>query len=203
MTSPDGRAAVQATGPPTTQPVTAGRLADLAALFGRNKTTDGCWCLWFIIRAKDCHAGWGAVNKARFADLTAASATPMGVLAYRDGKPIGWCAAGPRERYARALAAPTLAGHDPAEDSGAWLVPCFFVRRDARRTGVTHALLARAVDLAREHGATAIEGFPLAGGQRRPASDAYVGVEPLFADCGFRPIRRPSTNRVVMRRDLV
>jgi hypothetical protein len=29
-----------------------------------------------------------------------------------------------------------------------------------------------------------------------------VGVEPLFAACGFEAVRRPSANRVIMRRDL-
>jgi GNAT superfamily N-acetyltransferase len=177
-------------------------LGDLGRLFGQNKTTDGCWCLWFIIRVKECHAGWGRVNKDRFARLSEESTTPMGVLAYRDGEPVGWCAAGPRSRYARALGTPTLAGHEAAEDDRVWLVPCFFVRRDARHSGVTHALLTHAVRLAADHGAMAVEGFPLAGDRRRSASDAYVGVEPLFAACGFTPVRRPSAHRVIMRRDV-
>ena len=111
-------------------------------------------------------------------------------------------AAGPRSRYHRALGTPTLAGRDPAEDSTTWLVTCFYVRRDARRTGVTRALLQGATALAREHGASAIEGWPLTGTGRRPAGEAYVGVEPLFSSCGFTTIRHPSTARVIMRLEL-
>jgi GNAT superfamily N-acetyltransferase len=81
-------------------------------------------------------------------------------------------------------------------------VTCFYVRRDARRSGVTRALLQGATALARQYGATAIEGWPLAGTGRRPAGEAYVGVEPLFASCGFETVRQPSAARVVMRLEL-
>jgi GNAT superfamily N-acetyltransferase len=208
------------TSPLTIAPVTAERLDDLAALFATNKTTDGCFCMWFLGPVKECHAGWGAVNQARFRSFTTTSETPVGLLAYHDDvssrerldslhsssrerlEPAGWCAAGPRSRYGRMLRAPVLRDRDPAEDDSVWLVPCFFVRRTARRTGVTRALLDAAVGLARRHGASAIEGFPLAGDQRRSTGDAFVGVEPIFASCGFTVVARPSATRVVMRRDL-
>ena len=80
-------------------------------------------------------------------------------------------------------------------------MPCFFVRSGARRGGITHALLTAAVGLARRHGATAVEGWPLAGdGPHR--TDRYLGTEPLFAAAGFTDVARPSPRRVVMRLDL-
>jgi GNAT superfamily N-acetyltransferase len=183
-------------------PLTAQRLADLDALFGTNKTTAGCRCMWFLVPSKQCNEGWGDVNRAAFADITRSEPAPTGLLAYRDGEPVGWAAAGPRERYSRALRSPILKQRDAAEDGSSWLVPCFFVRRDARRAGVTRALLEAAVALARTHKATAIEGFPLAGDRRRSTMEAFLGVEPLFASCGFTVVARPSASRVVMRRAL-
>ena len=180
--------------------VTADRLPDLATLFGSNKTTAGCYCMWFLVPAKECSAGWNGGNRVAFEAATGAAAEPMGLLAFRDGEPIGWCAAGPRTRYARALRSPVLAARDA--DARVWLVPCFYVRRDARRSGVTRALLEAAVALARTHRATAIEGFPLGGDKRRGTGDAFVGVEPLFASCGFTVVDRPTSSRVVMRREL-
>lgn len=140
-------------------------------------------------------------NHRLFCDLVEDRAEPVGLLAYRDGEVVGWCAAGPRSRYVRALRTPTFKGHDPAEDETVWLVPCFYVRREARREGVIRALLEGAVDLARKHEATAIEGFPFASGAKR-SKDIMVGLEPLFASCGFSATRRPSPARVVMRRQL-
>jgi GNAT superfamily N-acetyltransferase len=191
-----------AIGAVTIEAVTADRLPDLATLFGSNKTTTGCYCMWFLVPAKECSAGWNGGNRVAFEEATGAAAEPMGLLAYRDDEPIGWCAAGPRTRYARALRSPVLAGRDVDADARVWLVPCFYVRRDVRRSGVTRALLEAAVALARTHRATAIEGFPLAGEKRRGTGDAFVGVEPLFATCGFTVIDRPTPSRVVMRREL-
>jgi len=186
----------------TVRPLTVDRLGDLESLFSTNKTTHGCYCMWFLGPVKECHAGWGAVNRDRFGALTEAADEPMGLLAYRGDETVGWCAAGPRSRYARMLRSPVLRNRDADEDERVWLVPCFFVRRDARRSGVTTTLLEAAVKLARKHRAPAIEGFPLAGDRRRSAGEAFLGVEPLFAACGFTVVDRPSASRVLMRRPL-
>lgn len=63
------------------------------------------------------------------------------------------------------------------------------MRRDARRQGVSRALLEGAVALAREQGAAAIEGIPFASGVKL-GRESMVGVEALFAACGFTVARR-------------
>lgn len=102
------------------------------------------------------------------------------------------------------LKTPTLKGRDTGEDECVWFVPCFLVRGDERRTGVATVLLEAAVALAEEHGAPAVEGFPLAGSRpRSKGTDFMTGTETLFSSCGFTSVRRPSDNRVIMRRQLV
>lgn len=189
------------------EPLTPERLGDLASLFGTSATTSHCYCTWFILPAAQCQAGWyDGGNRTAFDTRAAQESTPMGLLAYIDEQPVGWCAAGPRSRYGRALRSTVLRGHDPGEDDAVWLVPCFFVRTGFRRQGLMHTLLDRAVDLAATHGATAVEGFPMSSGQgpgkRRSSGDLYVGAEPVFAACGFTVVRRPTASRVVMRREL-
>jgi GNAT superfamily N-acetyltransferase len=184
------------------------RLGDLATLFGTSKTTSSCYCMWFLVPAKECQAGWSGANKVAFERMAATDRHPVGLLAYRGGEPVGWCALGPRSRYARALRSAVLRAalaedRDPGVDDTVWLVPCFYVRRDMRGLGVTRALLEAAVREAGRRGATAIEGFPLSGEKRRGTGEAYLGVEPLFASCGFTAVARPTPGRVVMRRVLV
>lgn len=183
------------------RPVGPGAVGDAEAFFQSDPTTRHCFCMWFIIRVADYHAGGHERNKELFRELVETSEVPVGLLAYRDGETVGWCATGPRARYARAVRTPSFRGREPSEDEGAWMVPCFFIAPDARRGGVARALLEGAVALAREHGATAIEGFPFAQGAK-VSRDSMVGVESLFASCGFSVIRRPSKARVVMRLDL-
>lgn len=184
-------------------PVGPDRLDDLDDLFDSNATTRGCRCMFFIASYHEYRAGYGDGNRRMFEQLAAESDAPMGLLAYRDGKPVGWCAAGPRSRYQRAIAprAQILAKRDRAEDDTVWLAPCFFTRVGERRRGVTTALLEAAVRLAGEHGAPAIEGFPRAAGQR-PSPDDFLGREESFAGCGFTCVGRPTVRRAVMRRDL-
>jgi GNAT superfamily N-acetyltransferase len=185
------------------KPLTPDRLDDLGRLFSTDPVAAGCWCMWFIIPVKDYHAAGGEGNRASFTKLAAESDLPMGLLACNDaGEPVGWCAVGPRSRYVRALKTPTYKGGAPEDDSPIWLVPCFFTREDIRGLGVTAALLEAAVELARQNGATALDGFPFSGAAKRSSGDVQVGFESLFASCGFRPIRTPSSSRIVMRRDL-
>ncbi len=186
----------------TVEAVTADRLDDVASLFATNSTANGCYCTWFFIPTPQNQAGWGAANRATFEEVTRAAAQPMGLLAYAEGAPVGWCAAGPRSRYSRALRTAALRERDPAEDDGVWLVPCFFVKVGFRRKGIMRELLQHAVELAARHGARAVEGFPLSGEERKRTGDAFLGVEPLFASCGFTVVSRPSPHRVLMRLDL-
>jgi GNAT superfamily N-acetyltransferase len=183
------------------QPLAPQRCGDAASLFDSSATTRGCWCMWFRLPAREAQAGWGAVNRGRFENLASEDSPPGGLLAYQDGRPVGWCAMGPRSRYPRAARSPLMAHRDPAEDGDVWLVSCFFVRIGSRRAGTTEHLLTAVVEQARQHGAKAVEGFPLAGAPPHK-SDRYLGTEPLFTACGFTAIARPSPRRVIMRREI-
>lgn len=184
-------------------PINEDLLDDFGVLLHGEPESSGCWCMWFIKRVADYHADGDAGNRADFTGLVRTSPTPMGLLAYDGDAAVGWCAVGPRSRYTRVLKAPTLRGRDRDEDDDVWLVPCFLVRSDTRRSGIGKALLQGAVELARGAGARAVEGFPLAGSKTRAKSaDFMTGTETLFESCGFAAVRRPSDNRVIMRREL-
>lgn len=186
---------------PIIRPLDRSLIADLGRLFESSRATHGCWCMWFIIPVRDYHAGRGDRNGQAFAGLVESEAAPMGLLAYMDGRPVGWVAVGPRSRYARAVKTPTLRDTRRDEDDAVWLVSCFYVLGEFRRRGIAAGLLDAAVALASRSGAPAIEGFPTQG-SRVASNDAQVGTEAIFAARGFRVAHRPSTNRVLMRLDL-
>jgi GNAT superfamily N-acetyltransferase len=183
-------------------PVTPERLQDLAQLFESNNTTKGCWCMAFIAKRSEYVQGGSGGNRAKFEEMAQTADPPMGLLAYRDGQPVGWCAVGPRTRYPPAISprATILRDRDSQEDELVWLVPCFFVRVGHRRQGITKQLLEGAVALARSHGAKAVEGWPLVG---KASADEYLGRRQVFEACGFDEVSQPSPRRVVMRLELV
>ena len=184
-----------------TRAVTADDVADLAELFDAERTTRRCWCMAFCAPRAQFAAGWfGGGNRRRFEAMATGSATPMGILASTGGRPVGWCACGPGARYATATRSRSsiVTNRVRAEDETVWLLPCIFVRAGHRGVGISHALVAAAVDLARDHGAAAIEGWPLSASAGR-AADAFVGREQVFTDLDFTCVERPTADRVVVR----
>ena len=86
-------------------------------------------------------------------------------------------------------------------DDTVWAVTCFFTRVGFRRRGVSRALARAAVDLARERGARAIEGYPITT-KNVILEELLVGTEGVLADAGITEVSRPTPRRVVMRVDL-
>jgi GNAT superfamily N-acetyltransferase len=94
------------------------------------------------------------------------------------------------------------------DDLDVWSVWCIRVRPGHRGEGISHALLAGAVEFARAHGAPAIEGYPVDNrGAKVDLTMAYVGTRALFERAGFAKAADTTSvlngfPRVVMRLDL-
>ena len=82
-----------------------------------------------------------------------------------------------------------------------WAVTCFVVRRAARGRGLAGALLAGAVELARQGGATVVEGYPidLAERPRTSSAELYHGPLQVFLRAGFTEVARPTPGRPLVR----
>jgi GNAT superfamily N-acetyltransferase len=187
-----------------TRPVGPDDVAVLARLFESQRSTRHCWCMSFCTTRRQFAIGWlTGGNRRRFEGMAADSPNPMGILASLAGEPVGWCACGPRTRYALTTdpQSTVMRNRDRAEDETVWLLPCLFVREEHRAQGITYALIRAAVELARSSGAIAIEGWPLAGSDASPA-DGFLGRERVFDSLGFHLVDRPSPGRVLMRREL-
>jgi GNAT superfamily N-acetyltransferase len=180
-------------------PITPERLDDLAELFGTTVVTTKCHCTWFLLREPELTRVWEADGSRECFDrFTVEAPAPTGVLAYDGGTAVGWCAIGARAWYPRLAIARAWRGGDP----DAWAVTCFYIRRQARHTGLSGELLEAAVALAGEFGAAAVEGAPRLAGVKTSGGDGYVGFESTFRACGFTRQAPPAGKRVLMRRQL-
>lgn len=155
---------------------------DVKTLVGPKRAdANVCWCLSYRIPSKDNTSLQGQDRGALVRRLCRED-PPPGVLAYDDDEVVGWAAVHPRAdtSFARNRKIPHI------DDVDVWSVWCLRVRPGYRGGGVSHHLLAGAVEFAREHGAPAIEGYPVDNdGKKVDLTMAYVGTRKLFERAGF------------------
>jgi GNAT superfamily N-acetyltransferase len=188
---------------------------DVETLFSLPGEPSRCWCRYFALTGPDYSALEPAARKAQLQEKFDGASPAPGVLAFRDGQPVGWCAVEPRTCYPRVLrsrvlrladaSAPAAAGAaEPWRGGVVWSVTCFVVAPGHRRSGVTDALLHAAVDHARVHGADVVEGYPVDRGlrPRAGAADLYHGTLNLFLRAGFQAVSSAVPGRAVVRLDL-
>lgn len=177
-------------------PLTPARWRDLEALFGERGACGGCWCMFWRLTRSEYERKKGAGNRRAFKRIVE-SGPPPGLLAYAGGKPVGWCAIGPREDYPTLKRSRVLAQID---DKPAWSVTCFFVARPFRRQGVTVQLLKAASDFASKIGARIVEGYPVEPRKGiMPDVFAYTGLPSAYRKAGFVEVLRRSETRPIMR----
>ena len=185
-------------------PLTPKRLPDLASLFEQGGDPKWCWCASFRVRGMDFTKARAADNRAvleKAARADARRGRAPGLIAYRDGEAIGWVSLAPREDFERLEHSKVLARVD---DKPVWSIVCFVVGRRARGQGVANAMLAAAIDYARDQGATLLEAYPtdVADG-RIPSANAYMGTLSMFERAGFTKVDRRQANSSVRPRPIV
>ena len=181
------------------QAVTPERWADLEMLFGPRGACGGCWCMYWRLPHSDFNAMKGAGNRAALKAIVDAGEIP-GLLAYRDGQPVGWVSVAPRPIFSKLERSRIL---KPVDDRPVWSVVCFFVSRPYRRKGLTVELLKAAVEYARQQGAQIVEGYPEEPRSGKlPDAFAYTGLASAFRKAGFEEALRRSETRPIMRRVL-
>jgi GNAT superfamily N-acetyltransferase len=200
--------------------------SDVEQLFGVRGDPSRCWCRYFALTGPQYAALDPSARKAKLKERFDAGSPSPGVLAFRDGEPVGWCAVEPRACYPRILRSQVLRLAEPArqdtdtENPGTkntgtktsggaetgspadlWSVTCFVVAAGHRRSGVAAALLQAAVEHARLNGATVLEGYPVDPSQRPKAgaADLYHGTLNLFLRAGFRVVSAAVPGRAVVR----
>ncbi len=183
------------------RPATQDRFADVAAVLGpRNPDANVCWCLSHRLDSRTNRALRGPARGEYVRELTRRPVAP-GVLAYEGDVVAGWAAVAPRSTlpFARSTTIPHV------DDLPVWAVWCIRVRPGHRRRGVARALVAGAAAYAREHGAPAVEGYPVDNrGAKVDLTMAYVGTRSMFENAGFRKAADTTSvsggfPRVVMR----
>jgi ribosomal protein S18 acetylase RimI-like enzyme len=184
----------------TIEPLTMDRWNDLAALFSEGGDPKWCWCQFYRHRGLDWSNSTAQGNRKRLERLTR-HGRPPGLVAYEDGRAVGWVSLAPRPAYERLTYAKLLA---PVDEKPVWSIVCFVVSRTARGRGVARALLDGAIAYAKDQGATILEAYPSdVKGRKVPAANLYHGSLSMFADAGFQVVARRQFNKTTPIRPIV
>ena len=117
-----------------------------------------------------------------------------GLLAYEEGRPIGWCNYGETTHLGGVMA---RFGLEPADHQGVGSVACFVVSSRYRGHGVASLLLDAAIERLRAKGLRAVEAYPSRKGESAQAH--YRGPLSMFLHAGFAPYRETERYLVVRK----
>jgi GNAT superfamily N-acetyltransferase len=152
--------------------------------------------MWWRLTRREFEQGQAESNRLAMKAIVESGQVP-GVLAYYEGKPVGWCSVAPREQFASLERSRVLKRID---DTAVWSIVCFFVAKGFRKQGITLQLIQGAIDYVRKQGGQVIESYPTQPrGKELPPVSSYMGMPEVFAKAGFKEISRPSPSKVIMR----
>ena len=174
------------------RPITTANLGDLERFSAEHGKFRYCSCMRWRMTSSQYKRSTKEGRVAALGNLVH-QCLPVGVLAYLESEPVGWCSIAPRNTYG---ALERFRALPPIDDEPVWSVVCFFVDRHVRGQGLTLALLRAAVDYAHAQGACVVEGYPVEPG---PRLYTYMGAPAIFKAAGFSDVTPPGWTRLVMR----
>ena len=156
--------------------------------------------MYWRLPAAQFNRGKGTRNKNGLRKIVREK-KPIGIIAYVENKPVGWCSIGPRQDFVRLQNSRVLRRVD---DSPVWSVVCFFIKKEYRNTGLTVKLLKVSANYAKALGATTLEGYPVEPRKKpMPEVFAFTGIASAFFQAKFDEVARNSDTRPIMRKALL
>ncbi|MBN9248960.1 MAG: GNAT family N-acetyltransferase [Mesorhizobium sp.] len=185
----------------TIVPVTPERWPDFEDLFGKQGACYGCWCTHFRLPPAARRENDRERNKDHIRTRIEAG-PPPGLLAFEDGKAVGWMQIGPRAdvpEWNNAGRGSAPMEESDASDPEVWAISCFFLRSKARGKGLTHQLVQGGVEFARDNGARFLEACPMDLSRDSRSIGLFVGSTRVFEKVGFQRMVERKAGRPLVR----
>ena len=169
---------------------------DFETLFGDRGACGGCWCMSWRLKAADFNKNKGVKNKNAMKKLVGMK-EQIGILAYHQREPVGWCSFAPREKFIRLNSSKVLS---PVDGQEVWSITCFYIKKEYRRKGLSAELLKAAIEFSKKKKVKILEGYPTVPySENIPAAFAWTGIPDSFEKAGFEEAARRSKARPIMR----
>ncbi|MBI2969026.1 MAG: GNAT family N-acetyltransferase [Bacteroidetes bacterium] len=181
----------------TFHPLTSQNWKHFETLFGAKGACGGCWCMTWRLTSKDYEKFKGNGNKQKIRRLVKSN-RPLGIIAFKNKIPIGWCSVSPRHTFPRLENSKLLKRLD---DIPVWSITCLFINKEFRRKNISSFLIKEAAEYAFQNGATVVEAYPVIP-KKKPMPDvfAWTGIANAYKKVGFAIAHQPNENRLIMRK---
>jgi GNAT superfamily N-acetyltransferase len=177
-------------------PLTPEHWKDFEELFGKRGACGGCWCMWWRLKRSDFNQQKGEGNRRAMKKLVHSNKIP-GILAYHQGKAVGWCSVAPREEFTALGKSRIL---QPLDSLPVWSIVCFFISKEYRKVGLSGQLINAALQFVKQQGGEILEGYPVEPKKNIiPPVFAWTGFASSFRKAGFKEVARRSETRPIMR----
>ena len=179
------------------EPLTKENWDKFVRLFGAKGACGNCWCMYYRLKKSDYQQGKMNDGNKKAMKKIIWENKPAGILGLYGDKAIAWCAFAPREDF---IKLENSRVHKRIDDKPVWSIPCFFIDKNFRRSGVSVALLKGVIHYARDNGIKIIEAYPAIPTQEKlPDAFAWFGLLSSFERAGFKIADRTSKNRPMVR----
>ncbi|MEW6050210.1 MAG: GNAT family N-acetyltransferase [Candidatus Zixiibacteriota bacterium] len=172
-------------------------------LFGAKGACGGCWCMYWRIPhgGKMWREATGEPNRKAMMKLIKAGKV-LGVLAFDQDRPVGWCSFGRRTDFPRTETAKAYRRDDIDK---VWSINCFYIDKEYRQQGLVYTLAETAIKAIKKRKGRIVEAYPVPltkDGNKLPAAFVYTGPEAVFKKLGFKLVQRLSYSRPLYRLEL-
>ena len=181
----------------TIEPLSKKNWDKFVRLFGERGACGNCWCMSFRLPKKEWEEGKLHDGNKNAMKKLVQDNRPAGILGMYKGQAIAWCALAPREDFVKLENSRV---HKRIDDKPVWSIPCFFVKKDYRRKGVSVAMLKGIITYAKKKHIKILEAYPAIPTQERlPDAFAWIGLYTSFKRAGFTIVDRTSKHRPMVR----
>lgn len=179
--------------------VTPDRVVDYQAFFDHDAFRDfpqwqACYCMSpYLADGGEDLEPTAAENRRDMSEmLTRRKATAL--LAYVDGKPVGWCNYGDTTSFAGVL---ERFGLKAADYDGVGSIACFVIAAPYRGHGVATKLLSAAIDRMLDRGVKVVEAYPAKDVDA--AQSNFRGPLSMYLKAGFERHRDTGQHQIVRK----
>ena len=179
------------------EPLTKKNWNKFVQLFGDNGACGNCWCMYYRLNKIDFREGKVEDGNKNALKEIVWEGKPTGLIGFYEGDAVAWCALAPREDFIKLEKSRV---HKRIDNEPVWSIPCFFIRKDFRRNGLSVEILKGVIEFAKENGIKILEAYPtIPTTKKLPDSFLWIGIFQSFERAGFKIVDRTSGNRPMVR----